>query len=238
MSLLGLLLQVPAAEPKNHSVSSLIFSADPVVKITLLILVIFSVFSWAIILYKFLQMKKAKKTSAQFIQSLENVYSLDEALTKTTAREGNPAYEVFSAGLSDIIRYRQMNAKEPGRAPKLSLDQVQRKIQRSAGDQIEKLELFTPFLATTASASPFIGLFGTVWGILTAFYAIGKSGSTSLATVGPFISEALIATAVGLAAAIPAVVAYNYFVVKIKAIAKMLEDFSGELYHRIEKEYF
>ena len=102
-----------------------------------------------------------------------------------------------------------------------------------------RLEQFTPFLATTASACPFIGLFGTVWGILTAFLVLKEgSGSSSIQVVGPYIAEALIATAVGLAAAIPAVVFYNYFVTKIKALARDYEDFSLDLTRRIQHEYF
>ncbi len=238
MPFLALLLQAPAADLKSQSIYRLFFSTDPVVKVTLIVLIGFSVFSWAIILYKYRQVKKAKNASNQFLKVFDSSYSLDEVLTQSSPREGNPVYEVFSSGLSDILRVRQMNAKDPGRAPKLSLEHVKKNVYRSAGDEVAKLELFTPFLATTASASPFIGLFGTVWGILTAFYAIGKAGSTSLATVGPFISEALIATAVGLAAAIPAVVAYNYFIVKIRALTKILEDFSVDLLQRIQKEYF
>ncbi len=238
MPLLGLLLQMQVANTEGENVFHLLFSTDPVVKVVLLILVFFSVFSWAIIFFKFKQVKKARKTSQEFLRSFESSYSIDEVLNKSTPREGNPLYEVFSSGLSDILRYRQMGSKDPSRAPKPNLEIVKKKILRSTGDEVAKLELMTPFLATTASACPFIGLFGTVWGILTAFWAIGRAGSTSLGTVGPFIAEALIATAVGLAAAIPAVVAYNYFIIKIRALTKELDDFSMDLFHRIEKEYF
>src|SRR4030095_5951201 len=123
-------------------------------------------------------------------------------------------------------------------ASKLNLEHIKKNVVRATSDEVAKLEQMTPFLATTASASPFIGLFGTVWGILTAFWAIGRAGSTSLGTVGPYIAEALIATAVGLAAAIPAVIAYNYFVSKIKVLTKDIDDFGDDLVHRIEKEYF
>jgi biopolymer transport protein TolQ len=238
MPLLGILLQMQVADTQDQNVLHLLFSTDPVVKFALLVLVFFSVVSWAIILFKYRQVKKAKKTSSQFMGIFEDTDSIDEVLTKTTPREGNPLYEVFSSGISDIVRYRQIHAKEPARAPKLNLEHIKKNVYRATSDEIAKLEQMTPFLATTASASPFIGLFGTVWGILTAFWAIGRAGSTSLSTVGPFIAEALIATAVGLAAAIPAVIAYNYFVSKIKVLTKTLDDFAVDLIHRIEKEYF
>lgn len=237
MPFLGILLQMQTAT-EGGNVLHLIFSTDPVVKFTLLVLVFFSVVSWAIILFKYRQVKKARKTSDQFINVFEDSTSLDEVITKNAPREGNPLYEVFSSGISDIVRQQKAAAKEPGRAPRLNFEHIKKNVYRATSDEISKLEQMTPFLATTASASPFIGLFGTVWGILTAFWAIGRAGSTSLATVGPFIAEALIATAVGLAAAIPAVIAYNYFVSKIRILTKTLDDFAVDLIHRIEKEYF
>jgi biopolymer transport protein TolQ len=238
MPFLGLLLQMQVSNVNSQNVLHLLFSTDPVVKFTLLVLVVFSVISWAIILFKYRQVKKAKKASSQFIDVFEDTDSIDEILAKSAPREGNPLYEIFSSGVSDILRVRQAQAKDPTRAQKLNLEHVKKNVYRATSDEMAKLEQMTPFLATTASASPFIGLFGTVWGILTAFWAIGRAGSTSLATVGPYIAEALIATAVGLAAAIPAVIAYNYFVSKIKVLNKTLEDFATDLIHRIEKEYF
>jgi biopolymer transport protein TolQ len=118
-----------------------------------------------------------------------------------------------------------------------SKENIVQKLTQVREEEIYKLEQYTPVLATTASASPFIGLFGTVWGILTAFWAIGKAGSSSLATVGPYISEALIATAIGLAAAIPAVIAYNYFLNKTRVLIKMMDLFTDDLVLKIEEEY-
>jgi biopolymer transport protein TolQ len=229
------MLQMQASPAEGKNVLHLLFSTDPVVKVTLLILIFFSVFSWAIILYKYRQVKKAKKSAIQFLKVFDHSYTIDEVLTKQSPQEGNPLYEVFTSGVSDVLRHRQLASKEPGNMPKLNLEHVKKNVDRATSDEVAKLEQLIPFLATTASASPFIGLFGTVWGILTAFWAIGRAGSTSLATVGPFIAEALIATAVGLAAAIPAVIAYNYFVTKIKVLTKELDDFSTDLVHRIEK---
>jgi len=242
MYLPGILLQVNApfasgATPKG-SVLSLVFSSDPVVKFTLIILVFFSITSWAITFYKYVQIKKARKTARRYFHIFDSTASIDEFLTKPTPQEGNPLFKIFSSGIADILQIKQKKAKDPTYQPRLNLNHIQRNIRRAQNDESHKLEQLTPFLATTASSCPFIGLFGTVWGILTAFWAIGQEKTTSLAVVGPYIGEALIATAVGLAAAIPAVIAYNFFVSKIRDLNKELGDFSGVLEQRIEKEFF
>jgi len=238
----GILLQIsPPSSPNqlgNESVLKMIFTSGPVVKFTLLVLIVFSITSWAIIFFKYLQLKKAKKCSRNFQQIFDSAYSIDELLTKPAPQDGNPLYPIFSSGISDILRYKQIKAKDPNAKVPLRLEHVHRKIRQAQNDQTHRLEQLTPFLATTASSCPFIGLFGTVWGILTAFFTIGQEKTTSLAVVGPYIAEALVATAVGLAAAIPAVIAYNYFVTRIKDLSKELGDFSSDLEQRIEREYF
>lgn len=241
MYLPGLLLQIPAVDPvasPPDSVLGMILTSGPVVKFTLLVLVVFSVTSWAIIFFKYVQLKKAKKSSLKFMQTFDTSFSIEELLTKPAPQEGNPLYSIFSSGLSDILRFRQAKNKDPNFKGSLNLEHIHKTIRRSQNDETHKLEQLTPFLATTASAAPFIGLFGTVWGILTAFFTIGQQKTTSLAVVGPYIAEALVATAVGLAAAIPAVIAYNYFVTRIRALAKELGDFSTDLENRIEREFF
>ncbi len=236
----AILLQMssPTAAAEGKSVLHLVFSSDPVVKATLLILIIFSIVSWAIIFFKYIQVKKARNSSEKFLKFFDESGSLEELLTKPAPRDGNPLYQIFSSGIADIIRAKQVKTREPNSRPQVILEHIKKNIWKAERAEMQKLEQLTPFLATTASASPFIGLFGTVWGILTAFWAIGQQKSSSLAVVGPYIAEALIATAVGLAAAIPAVIAYNYFVNKIKGLAKELNDFSIDLEHRIEKEFF
>lgn len=238
----AILLQIPAAFAQNgdtkESVFNMIITSGPVVKFTLLVLVIFSITSWAIIFFKYIQLKKAKRTSLSFLQTYDSSFSLEELLTRPAPQDGNPLYSVFSAGLSDILRYKQAKAKDPNARTSINLEHIQRNIRRSQNDETHKLEQLTPFLGTTASATPFIGLFGTVWGILTAFFTIGQQKTTSLAVVGPYIAEALVATAVGLAAAIPAVIAYNYFVTRIKDLGKELGDFGTDLETRIEREFF
>jgi len=204
--------------------------ADPLVKLVLLILIGFSVVSWAIIFYKLKQLKKAQKDSQDFWTIFSGFKSLQEAATGRILKSG-PLYELMAAALHNLPRFADKN-----KPSLLKREIFQQKLTQVREEEIYKLEQYVPFLATTASTAPFIGLFGTVWGILQAFWSIGKTGSTSLAAVGPAISEALIATAVGLAAAIPAVVAYNFFVNKIKIIVKMMNLFQDEVALRAEEE--
>jgi len=242
MYLPALLLQanpaVAAGGTSQDSVLSMILSSGPVVKFTLLILLIFSVTSWAIIFFKYVQLKRARKTSLEFLRMFDSSFSLEELLTKPAPQDGNPLYHIFSSGISDILRFKQAKAKDPNHRGTLNLGHIHKSIRRAEDDETHKLEKLTPFLATTASTAPFIGLFGTVWGILTAFFTIGQQKTTSLAVVGPYIAEALVATAVGLAAAIPAVIFYNFFVTRIRNLSKDLGDFSSDLEQRIELEYF
>ncbi|MCB1214839.1 MAG: MotA/TolQ/ExbB proton channel family protein [Deltaproteobacteria bacterium] len=220
------------------SILEMLTHSGPVVTATLLVLVFFSITSWSIILFKYIQFKRAKSMIQSFLKSFNGSLSLDEMLNKSSAKqEGNPLSRLFNAGLSEILRYKQQKDKSPS-PPQPRLSHIQDRVFSSQQEENHRLSEWTPFLATTASACPFIGLFGTVWGILTAFFAIGQMKSTSLAVVGPYIAEALIATAVGLAAAIPAVMAYNYFTVRLKSLRQEMESFGTRLVHRIESEYF
>ncbi len=212
---------------KEQSVLGLLWNADPIVKLTLLILVGFSVICWAIIVFKYRQLKQAQADSQNFWNLFSQSKSLQETLTTSKVRSG-PLYEIFSIAVQLVP---QAKKRAQGAAGFLA-----QKMEQVHEEEIFKLEQYVGFLATTASVTPFIGLFGTVWGILTAFWSIGKSGSSSLATVGPYISEALIATAVGLAAAIPAVIAYNFFIQRIKILSKMMNLFQDDLLLKVEDE--
>lgn len=216
---------------KGH-IFQILWGADPVVKLTLFILFAFSVASWAIIIFKQKELSKLRAGSARFFDSFWRVQSLEELLAKYAGQE-NPLFNIFRQAATDFIR----KPAEGRRAKDVSVDGVRRRIERATEDEIERIERYLPFLATTGSTTPFIGLFGTVWGILGAFWQIGRAGSSSLAVVGPFIAEALIATAVGLAAAIPAVIFYNYFVNKTRIFSREINSFSADLVHRIEKDY-
>jgi len=229
LGLLGLLAQVESAsvESGDHNLIYLVIHANTVVQLTLLLLVFFSVVSWAIIGSKHRQLKKARDGSNKFYQSFWQAKNLEQFVSKGGFRK-SPAFNVFRAGV-DMLRDNQ--------APENSIS-VEKEIRRSAEDEIEQMEYGVPFLATTGSAAPFIGLFGTVWGILNAFWKIGRTGTSSLAIVGPHIAEALIATAIGLAAAIPAVIFYNIYVNKIRIISKDLDDFADDLIVRVKTEYY
>ncbi len=211
----------------NHTLMNLVLTAGPVIKVTLVLLVFFSVVSWAIIGSKFRQLKKIKNLSTRFYQLFWQAKSIDAIVSKGTFRK-SPAFNVFKAGI-DTLRENE----SPGRA-----SHVEREIRRATEDEIEQMEYGVPFLATTVTAAPFIGLFGTVWGILNAFWKIGRTGASSLAIVGPHIAEALITTALGLMAAVPALIFYNFYVNRIRLISKDLNDFADDLSTRINREYF
>lgn len=228
--MLSLLLQTPPpvaeqATSGNQHILYLIFDAPWPVMVTFLLLFIFSVVTWAIIVAKHNQLKKANQRTQQFFQVFWDAKRLDELSGKKSGRKG-PASEIFSAAQQSLETHK--NRKEP----------VERDVRRAYEDEVEQMEYGVPFLATTASAAPFIGLFGTVCGILNAFWKIGKNGASSLAVVGPDIAQALIATAIGLAAAIPAVIFYNVFVNRIRKTSKSLADFTDDLVDRIDNEYF
>lgn len=225
-----------ASEPVKEALSqaslwSHILNSDPLVKLTLLLLIFFSVTCWAVIFFKLSQIKTAQKTSLKFWHTFSAATRIADVLNTKSVRHG-PMYEIFATGQQALGKL-----KKPG--VKLSDQQINllsQRVNQAREEEVYKLEQYVSFLATTASVAPFIGLFGTVWGILTAFMAIGKAGSSSLATVGPYIAEALVATAVGLFAAIPAVVAYNYFVSKIRIINKMIDLFIDDFMIKSEME--
>ncbi|OGQ04342.1 MAG: hypothetical protein A2W61_05475 [Deltaproteobacteria bacterium RIFCSPLOWO2_01_44_7] len=228
--MLSLLLQAaPVTETTttgNQHLIYLVFHADPMVQLTLFILLVFSVVSWAIIVAKHRQLKRSEQHSNQFYEVFWETKKLEEMMTKKGLRKG-PASHIFQTAQQSLETHKNPGRKEP----------VARDVRRAYEEELEQIEYGVPFLATTASAAPFIGLFGTVWGILNAFWKIGQSGASSLAVVGPHIAEALIATAIGLAAAIPAVIFYNVFINRIRRFSKDLEDFTDDLIDRLSHEY-
>ena len=211
---------------------SILWDSGPVIKLTLLVLICFSVSTWAIIFYKYQEITRLKKNSERFFETFWRATNLEELATKQAGQE-NPLFNVFRVAMSELMR-RGKN----GETRKVTPQGIRRRIEQAIDHEVEKVERYIPFLATTGSTAPFIGLFGTVWGILEAFWKIGKAGSSSLAVVGPYIAEALIATAVGLAAAIPAVIFYNFFVTRIKTFTKDLQSFGEDLDQRIDSDYF
>lgn len=211
----------------------IITGADPVVKLVILVLVAMSIICWAIIAFKFNEMKQWTRHSNRFSDLFWRTAELEDLVVKSSF-PANPLQTIFRKGIADIIKERR-DAKKGGG---LNVDRIRKQVDRATEDEVAKIERYIPFLATTGSSAPYIGLFGTVWGILSAFWNIGKAGTSSLAVVGPYIAEALIATALGLAAAIPAVMFYNYFVTRIRSFTRHVDTFADELLDRINHEYF
>ncbi len=218
---------------------SIIFHSGPIVFMVLLILIGFSVASWAIIIYKLIQLKAVDTASSEFIEKFWRSSRLDAIYKLAEDDQISPQAQVFKAAYMELVRLqRRDNEIENQGSLKAVLnkkDIIERVLSRAMSSQLAKMEKYVSFLGTTASATPFIGLFGTVLGIINSFHEIGKSGSASLAVVAPGISEALIATAVGLAAAIPAVIAFNHFVARIKVIEVELNNFCSDFLNILEK---
>ncbi len=211
-------------------------STGLVARIVLLILLFFSVLSWAIIFHKYRLFKRALRDSAEFLQIFRQSKKLSEIRSSCSMLRGSPLPEIFQAGYREIES--QASAGENPAKPVIrSLDSVRRSLQIGSTTELTRLESWMPWLATTAAATPFIGLFGTVWGIMDAFHGLGTAGAASLRSVAPGISEALITTAAGLFAAIPALIAYNQFVHRLKTFGTMLDDFAMEFLNMTER-YF
>ena len=210
---------------------ALISHADPVVKSVMFVLLLFSLLSWAIIVQRWLLIQRAWQQSAEFLDSFWQTNSLEAAHNDLERFPDSPVAQAFDAGYREL---RKLQAAGPGSGPG-GVDNVSRALRRSASQSLTRLERWIPFLASCGSAAPFIGLYGTVWGILLAYQKIGTSGTTSIAEVGPFIAEALVATAVGLFAAIPAVLFFNYFASRLKVLAAEINHFSYDFLNLVER---
>ena len=216
----------------------LIANAGLVVKLVLLILVYFSVTSWAIIIYKSLVIHRATRESSRFLDFFWARRRFDAISQGLSGFRHTPLAVLFREVHQELIESRR--PAEGGTANPLDVDlgeqeRVARVLRRATTSETHRLEKYLAFLATTGSAAPFIGLFGTVWGIMDAFHGIGTSGSASLAVVAPGISEALVATAIGLVAAIPAVIAYNHFLNKVNVLIGEMDNFCQELLNIVQR---
>jgi len=229
-------------------VGDIVLNAGPMVQFVLIILLSFSVVSWAIIFSKFRLLRRADRESKKFLEFFWKNKKLPIIFGESKKIKGSPIAEVFRAGYVELNKLSKVQSDSvgrgtPGDVTSIStelggIDNISRALNQAVTSETNKLENALPFLATTGNTSPFIGLFGTVWGIMDAFRGIGIKGSASLAVVAPGISEALIATAAGLAAAIPAVVAYNYYLNKIRILTSDMENFSSEFLNIIERHLF
>jgi biopolymer transport protein TolQ len=206
----------------GDTVLTLIFKAGLIVKFVLLLLLFFSVFSWAIIFYKLRLLSKIEKESKEFYQAFLKDKQWDALYKSTKKLTLSPLANLFRAAYS---------IEDAG------IDEIKSTLKKIESMEAARLEKYLTFLATTGSTAPFIGLFGTVWGIMNSFMGIGRIGAASLAVVAPGIAEALIATAAGLVAAIPAVIAYNYFLSRTRRIVIMTADFSQELIEQLLRKH-
>lgn len=212
----------------GNGILSLVLNAGPVGKLVLSLLVIFSVACWALIVDKAWQFRRVKRQTLKFLKVFREGRRPTVVYGAAKQFRESPLAQLYTAAYGEAAAEHALEEPEDGLPPE-RLEAVHRALRRTAGLEVARLERYLPFLATTASAAPFIGLFGTVWGVMAAFHGIGAQGSASLAVVAPGISEALIATAAGLGAAIPAVVAYNYYVNRVRHWATEMEGFTLDL---------
>jgi biopolymer transport protein TolQ len=215
-----------AAEAYNLSIWGLFLRADLIVKTVILGLMLASFWSWAIIFDKIIRMRRLDRQTTEFEDNFWSGGSLDDLYDRVGARPQHPMAAVFSAAMRE---WRRSVSKGRGDGVQESLQgRIERVMQVAVGREMERLERYMIFLASVGSTAPFVGLFGTVWGIMNSFQAIGATHNTSLSVVAPGIAEALFATALGLVAAIPAVIAYNKLSNDLGRYTNRLESFSGE----------
>ncbi len=227
----------------HGDIVGMIMGAGIMVQFVLLLLLCFSIISWAIIFAKYRTIRKIEKENDLFLEIYMRATKLSEIFPEAKKFKNSTIAEVFRAGYIELGKF----GKRKGGADLddsgitnveiRGIDNVERALNRASTSEITRVENMIGFLATTGSSCPFIGLFGTVWGIMTAFRGIGARGTASLAVVAPGISEALIATAAGLAAAIPAVIFFNYFQNRIKKVSSEMDNFSSEFLNIIERYY-
>ena len=254
MGFYALALMAQAAQPEAGSgeltssgsdIVRLVADATVIGKLVLLILLIFSAVSWGVILLKLWAYRRAEQQSSTFIDVFRKSSKFSEVQSVCPSLAASPLVGLFQAGYAELntqLRTERPvdSAKPPpgaGRPTLKSLDAVDRALLRATTVEMNKLEHRVPFLATTASITPFIGLFGTVWGIVIAFQGIATAGNTSLGVVARPIAEALIATAAGLFAAIPAVYFYNHFTNTVKKLASDMDDFALEFLNICERNF-
>ncbi|VEN75246.1 Protein TolQ [Candidatus Desulfarcum epimagneticum] len=223
----------------------MVLNAGLMVRFVLLTLLLFSIVSWTIIIAKFFHIRRAAAESERFSDFFWKSRSLSEAFSKIKRIrrfQKSPLAAIFQIGFLELKKMSQagvpLSAEE---APDMSgrpvgLDSLERSLERAIRSEVKRMSHMAPFLATSGNTTPFIGLFGTVWGIMNSFHGIGIMGSANLAVVAPGISEALVATAAGLAVAIPSVIAYNYFINKIRVMESDMRNFSSDFINIVQRD--
>ena len=209
----------------GSEVSNLIWESGPVAKAVLVVLLFFSVLSWAIIISRFNLLRRARVQSSRFLRAFRKAQRLQDMAAVAEQFKPSPLVAVFEGGYDE---YRRQGGPR-------NLNNIQRSMQISSSEELTRFERRMPWLATTAAVTPFIGLFGTVWGIIDAFHGLGTAGAATLRAVAPGISEALITTAAGLFAAIPALIAYNFFNNDIREFGARMDDFRLEMLNAMER---
>jgi biopolymer transport protein TolQ len=235
---------VPAAATEDKlDIISLLMGASDVAKAVLVLLMLMSVVSWYVIGAKTLYLARAAKQSSRFLDQFWKTSRLDDVWKLSEEMSASPVSEVFRAGYVELAKLRKRRSEQGPDAAAVEthlgdIESIERSLNRARTTAITEMENKVPFLATVASAAPFIGLFGTVWGIMNSFRSIGLKGAANLATVAPGIAEALVATAIGLVAAIPAVMAYNYLSRRIRVISAEMESFASDFLNIIRRRFF
>ena len=217
--------------PADLTLWDLILNLRPVPLAIIIILIIFSLFSWTIAFSKNSVFGRARRENRNFLRAFRKATSLQSVAVASEQFTAAPLVAVFDFGYGEIER----QVKQRGAL--VNKPAIERSLQLGISEEVTKLEMNMNWLATVATVSPFIGLFGTVWGIIDAFQGLGNAGSASLRAVAPGISEALITTAIGLAAAIPAAIFYNVFGTRIKELGTRMEDFAIEFQNMAERDF-
>jgi biopolymer transport protein TolQ len=219
------------------NVWTMMIGAGPVVKMVLIMLVVFSILCWTVILTKIKRFRQARLGNEDFERLFWESPGLTQACSHAQAMPEAPMAVVFLEGYKELKRLQKgPKPKDAAIGLRVWLETLERSLNKGIQQELAAMERTLPFLATTGNAAPFIGLFGTVWGIMRSFHSIGLKGSASLATVAPGISEALVATAAGLAAAIPAVIAFNGFMSWMGRLDIQLHGFSNDFLNTVERQ--
>ena len=225
---------MPGHTTLNGGVAELVLSAGPIAKVVLSILALFSIICWALIVEKWWEFRRIRRDSQRFLRIFRDARRFSVVYGAAKKHRESPFAQLYLAAGQELastlggveIVDRVLEESDEGVPPE-RLDAISRAMRKAAAAEVSRMERYLPFLATTASSAPFIGLFGTVWGIMRSFEGIAAAQSTSLAVVAPGIAEALFATAMGLAAAIPAVVAYNKITVDLGRFAGRMQGLIG-----------
>jgi biopolymer transport protein TolQ len=239
-----LLLSAPVAAQGTGSFDllELLLASSGVVRGVLFLLVCLSIIGWYVIGYKTLYLNRAQKESLRFLEAFWQAKRLDAVYQEAQLKKRSPIAHMFKAGYVELSKLQNTKGASQGRGDDSfhgegDLENIERALRRAATHESTVLESMVPFLATVGSAGPFIGLFGTVVGIIDAFHQIANQGSANLATVAPGIAEALGTTAVGLIAAVPAVMAYNYFARRIKVLSAEMDAFSADFLNIVKRHF-